>query len=187
MEEKRESERCIAQILPQYSAVLVQPLAAEEKVFWCLFDATATKSTVCFANPEEVCLVVSMANLELVEGTGNFSSCSHGNTELLSGLPAILGSIGIGIALDGLWCRLGKHLSPFLGCNLLDLDASHSQTGNVREGWFFGSMFGKAVCPFISSYILMAWYLVERDGSAFLDDLVGSSDAAKLPGLCWLV
>jgi hypothetical protein len=47
-----------------------------------------------------------MADLELIESTGGFSPCSHGDTELISGLPAVLGSIGIGIAVDSVWCGL---------------------------------------------------------------------------------
>jgi hypothetical protein len=128
-----------------------------------------------------------MANLELVECTGNFSPCSHRDAELLPGLPAVLGSIGVGIAVDSVWCGLGQHLSPFLGGNLLDLDVSHSQAGNVREWWLFCSVFGKAVSPLIPNNILVSWYPVERNGSTLADDLVGSSDATELPDLCWLV
>jgi L-serine deaminase len=46
-------------------------------VFWGLFGSTATVRTVCFAYLEEVCFVISMAKLKLVEGTGSFPSCSH--------------------------------------------------------------------------------------------------------------
>jgi hypothetical protein len=44
----------IIEILAQDSAVFVQPLTAEEEVFWGLFGSTATVRTVCFAYPEEV-------------------------------------------------------------------------------------------------------------------------------------
>jgi hypothetical protein len=47
MKEKRKSKRCIAQILPEYPAVLVQPLAAEQDLFLGLFGTTATEGTVC--------------------------------------------------------------------------------------------------------------------------------------------
>jgi hypothetical protein len=55
-----------------------------------------------------------MANLELVEGNGNFPACFCGDTELLPGLPAVLGGIGVGVAVDCIWCILGQRLLPFL-------------------------------------------------------------------------
>jgi hypothetical protein len=64
-------------------AAFVQPPTTEEEVFWCLFGSTATVRTVCFAYTEEVCFVVSMAKLKLVEGTGSFLSCFHRDPELL--------------------------------------------------------------------------------------------------------
>jgi hypothetical protein len=39
MKKERKSEVCIAQVLPENPAILVQPLAAEQKVFWSLYDA----------------------------------------------------------------------------------------------------------------------------------------------------
>ena len=52
VKQKRKSERYISELLSQYSAILVQPLAAEKKVVWGLFDTTAAERTVCFANAE---------------------------------------------------------------------------------------------------------------------------------------
>jgi hypothetical protein len=54
MKEKRKNKRCIAQVLPKNPAILVQPLAAEQEVFWSLFDTTATERTICFAYPEKI-------------------------------------------------------------------------------------------------------------------------------------
>ena len=52
MEQQRKGKPCIAKFIAQYPAVLVQPFAAEEKVFWGLLGSTATAWAVCFANAE---------------------------------------------------------------------------------------------------------------------------------------
>jgi hypothetical protein len=61
VEEQWKGEPCIAEVLAQNPAVMVQPFAAEEKVVWGLLGSTATVGAVCFAYAEEVCFVVAMA------------------------------------------------------------------------------------------------------------------------------
>jgi hypothetical protein len=79
VEEQWKGEPCIAEVIAQNSAVMVQPFAAEKKVVWHLLGSTATLGAVCFAYAEEVYFVVAMAKLELVEGTGNFLPSPHRN------------------------------------------------------------------------------------------------------------
>ncbi|KAF2625213.1 hypothetical protein BU25DRAFT_474295 [Macroventuria anomochaeta] len=55
---------------------------------------------VSLANPEQVGFVVSMAKLQLIEGTGSLSPGPRGNPQSLANPPAVLGSIGGRIAVS---------------------------------------------------------------------------------------
>lgn len=101
MKQKGKGELSIAKFFFQDFSVCPEPFAAKEEVFWGLFDATAAERAVYLVQPVEVCFVVPMAYLELVECTGYFPLCSPRDPGLSAWFPAEFGGVGVWVAADG--------------------------------------------------------------------------------------
>jgi hypothetical protein len=97
---------------------------------------------VQYADADEVCFVVAMAKLELVEGTGSFLPSFHRNTKLLADFLAVLGSSGAVVVVDGLGSIPCKDLLLLLMDKGLDPDASHGKTGSMGRGCLLNSCLG---------------------------------------------
>jgi hypothetical protein len=74
VEQQRESERRVVQVLSEDQTVRVVPPTAEEEVLRCLLCTTTAVWAVYLVNSMKVGFVVAVSNLELVEGTGNLPS-----------------------------------------------------------------------------------------------------------------
>jgi hypothetical protein len=121
------------------------------RILQCLFSYLQLKkrySSICLALQlqlglsalpmEEVCFVVTMTKLKLVEGTGSFLSCFHRSPKVFADLPAIPSGISAGVVVDSLGSILGKNLLLLLKNQDLDLDASHSKTSSRGRRYLFG-------------------------------------------------
>jgi hypothetical protein len=103
VEEHKESERRIVQVLSQDQTVRVVPPTAEEEVLRCLLCTATAVWAVHLVNAMKVGFVVAVSNLELVEGTGNLFLGAHWNDELLPGFPCKLCRICAGVPEDDCW------------------------------------------------------------------------------------
>jgi hypothetical protein len=103
VEEQRESEERVVQVLFQDLTVKVVPSTAEEEVFWCLLCTTTAVWAIHLANAMEVGFVVAVSNLELVEDTSNLPLGTHWNDELLPGFPSKLCRVCAGVPEDVCW------------------------------------------------------------------------------------
>jgi hypothetical protein len=103
VEEQRESERRVVQVLSQNLTVGAVPPTAEEEVFWCLLCTATAVWAVHLVNAMKVGFVVAVSNLELVEGTGNLPLGAHWNDELLPRFLSKLCRICAGVPEDGCW------------------------------------------------------------------------------------
>jgi hypothetical protein len=103
VEEQRESERRVVQVLSQDLTVGVVPSTAEEEVFWYLLCTAAAVWAVHLVNAMKVGFVVAVSNLELIEGTGNLPLGAHWNDELLSRFPCKLCRVCAGVPEYGCW------------------------------------------------------------------------------------
>lgn len=97
-------------------------------MFWRLRNAASASVGVGFANSVEIGFVVAVPGFELVEDTGSLSFCSLGNAQLSSNSPGELCGIGSGVLLNCEWSVFGDMLGPFVSGQVLDFDASESQT-----------------------------------------------------------
>lgn len=80
----------------------------------------------------QIRLGVAMSHLEPIEGAGSLSCRSRGNSQPFPNLPRVLGSVRVRIFQDGASSVLLEVLTPFLQCQILDLDADESKTGDIR-------------------------------------------------------
>jgi hypothetical protein len=64
VEEQRESERRVVQVLSQDLAVRVVPSTAEEEVLWCLLCTATAVWAVHLANAMKIGFVVAVSNLD---------------------------------------------------------------------------------------------------------------------------
>ena len=102
VQEEGEVEVVGVQFFTQQLPVLPVPLAADEEVLWCLLGPAGAEGTVRFSNPVEVGPVVSVSQLKLVEGRGQFPLGSRWDGQSLPSLPLEPGRVGVWILLDGL-------------------------------------------------------------------------------------
>ena len=115
MEEERECQLYLPKTVLEDFLFLLVPLAAHEQMLRGLLGTTAAEGVLSSANVEQVGLVVSMAQLQLIESTGCLSSSAWGNSKPLTNLLVVLGSISGRIGGDCLGGVAAQSLLPLHG------------------------------------------------------------------------